>query len=135
MCVWLGVSYLCNSESVGVHNSLAGRNVQCRLLHQYMCVGWMFPAFVIQNLWVCTIALLEGMCSVGCCTNIFMCGGVFPIFGIQNLWVCSVASLQEMCSVGCCISSCVWGFVFPAFVIQNLWVCTTASLQEMCSIG
>ena len=39
MYVWLDVSCLCNSESVGVLSSLPTRNVQCRLLHQYMYVG------------------------------------------------------------------------------------------------
>ena len=39
MCGWLCVSCLRNSESVGVLSSLAGRNVQRRLLQQYMCGG------------------------------------------------------------------------------------------------
>ena len=39
MYVWLDVSCLGNSESVGVLSSLPTRNVQCRLLHQYMYVG------------------------------------------------------------------------------------------------
>ena len=39
MCRWLCVSYLRNSESVGVLSSLAGRNVQRRPLQQYICGG------------------------------------------------------------------------------------------------
>ena len=53
MCGGLCVSCLCNSESVDVLSSLAGRNVHGRLLQQYMCGGCVFPAFVIQNLWMC----------------------------------------------------------------------------------
>ena len=106
-----------------------------------ICVcGWVFPAFVIQNLWVCTIASLQEMYSVGCCSSICVCGWMFPAFVIQNLWVCLVASLQEyVCVAGCfCLCNsesvgllqrillqqriCVCGWVFPAFVIQNLWV-------------
>ena len=41
-----------NSESVGVLSSLAGRNVQRRLLSPvYVWGAVCFPAFVIQNLW------------------------------------------------------------------------------------
>ena len=36
---WVDVSCLCNSESVDVLSNLPTRNVQCRLLHQYMYVG------------------------------------------------------------------------------------------------
>ena len=114
----------------------------------------MFPAFVIQNLCVCSVASLEEKYSIGCCISICVWGYVFPTFVIQNLWVCATASLEEKYSIGCC-TSCVWGYVFPAFVIQHvmckaasleemynvgstnirMWVCTTASLEEMYSIG
>ena len=95
-----------------VHDSLAEKNVQRRLLHQYMCVGLCVSSFVIQNLWVCTMASLEEMYSVGYCTSICVCGWMFPAFVIQNLWVCSVASLQKstvyvVAVVYVCVAGCL----------------------------
>ena len=55
----------------------------------------MFPAFVIQNLWVCSVASLQEMYSVGCFSSICVGGCVFPALVIQNLWVCTIVSLQE----------------------------------------
>ena len=53
-----------------------------------ICVcGWMFPTFVIQNLWVHLVASLQEIYSVYYCNNICVCGWVFPAFVIQNLWV------------------------------------------------
>ena len=34
--------------------------------------GCVFPTFVIQNLWVCSVVSLQEMHSVGCC-NQYMC--------------------------------------------------------------
>ena len=53
MCGGLCVSCLCNSESVDVLSSLAGRNVQVGCFSSICVGGCVFPAFVIQNLWMC----------------------------------------------------------------------------------
>ena len=62
--------------------------------------GYVFPTFVIHNLWVCTTASLEEKYSIGCCISICVWGYVFPTFVIHNLWVCTTASLEEMYSLG-----------------------------------
>ena len=118
---WLCVSCLHNSESVGVHSSLAARMCSKKMCStgcfSSICVGGcVFPTFIIQKLWVCRAASLEEMYSVGCCISICVWGYVFPTFVIQNLWVCTTASLEQKYSIGCCIN-CVWGYVFPTFVI------------------
>ena len=38
----------------------------------------MFPAFVIQNLWVCSVDSLEEMYRIDSCTSICVDGCVFP---------------------------------------------------------
>ena len=82
----LCVSHIRNSQSVGVHNSLARRKVQHRLLHQ-LCVGLCVSRLRNPTLVVCKAASLEEMYSVGCCTNI-------------RMWACTTASLEEMYNVG-----------------------------------
>ena len=89
MCVWLDVSCLCNSESVGVHNSLAGRNVQRRLLHQYMCVCLDVLAFVIQDLWMCQFPALVYVVAV-----VYVCVGVSCLRNSESV-VCTIACWKK----------------------------------------
>ena len=107
MCVGLCVSHIRNSQSVGVHNSLAGRKVQHRLLHQ-LCVGLCVSRLRNPTPVVCKAASLEEMYSVGS-TNI-------------RMWVCTTASLEEMYSIGYCTNI-------------RMWACSIASLEEMYSVG
>ena len=97
----LCVSCLGNSESVGVLSSSLQEMYSGGCFSSICVGGCVFPAFVIQNLWVCSVASLQEMYSGGCFSSI--CGGGFLLcvssFVIQNLWVCSVASLQEIYSV------------------------------------
>ena len=109
-----------NSASFNVHNASLQKMYSVRCCTSVCVGGCVFPAFVIQSLWVCWVATLEEMYSVGCFSSICVWGYVFPTFVIHNLWVCTTALLEEKYSIGCC-TSCVWGYVFPAFVIQHLW--------------
>ena len=59
MCGGLCVSYLGNPESVGVLSSLAARMCSIGCCTSVCVGGCVFPAFVIQNLWVCTVASLQ----------------------------------------------------------------------------
>ena len=65
-----------NSESVGVLSSLAGRNVQSRIVGCFssssMCGGLCVSVCFLQR-------CLSSKCVGGC---------VFPAFVIQNLWMC-----------------------------------------------
>ena len=106
---------LCNSASFSVHNASLQRMYSVCCCTSVCVGGCVFPALVIQNLWVCWVASLQEMYSIGCFSNICVGACVFPAFIIQNLWVCSVASLEEMHSVGCCSSICVGDCVFLAF--------------------
>ena len=84
-----------NSASLGVHNASLQEMYSVRCCSSICVCGWVFPASVIQNLWVCSVASLQEIYSVRCCTSICVCGCVFPAFVIQNLWACTVAFLQE----------------------------------------
>ena len=97
-----------------------------------ICVGGcVFPAFVIQNLWVCSVVSLQEMYSGGCFSSICVGGCVFPAFVIQKLSSLPARNVQRK------LLQQYWcgGCVFPAFVFQNLWVCSVVSLQEMYSVG
>ena len=77
------------------HSSLATRMCSggyCTNIYVGDCV---FPALVIQNLWVCLVASLQEMCNIDSRTSICVGGCVFLAFIIQNLWVCTAALLQE----------------------------------------
>ena len=117
-CISICVSHIRNSKSVGVHNNLAGRKVQHRLLHQ-LCVGLCVSRLLNPTPVVCKAASLEEMYSVGS-TNI-------------RMWVCTTASLEEMYNGDCCSCIRIRGFVFPAFVIQHLW-CTKQPCWKKCIV-
>ena len=86
---------LCNSASFSVHNASLQKMYSVHYCTSVCVGGCVFPAFVIQSLWVCWVASREEMYSVGCFSSICVGGCVFPVFIIQNLWVCTLASLQE----------------------------------------
>ena len=69
-------SCLRNSESVGVHNASLQKMYSVRCCTSVCVGGCVFPAFVIHNLWVCTVASLEEMYSVGCFATICVGGCV-----------------------------------------------------------
>ena len=89
------IPYLCNSASFSVHNASLQKMYSVPYCSSICVCGWVFPAFVIQNLWVCSVASLQEMYSGGCYSSICVGGCVFLAFVIQNLWVCTIASLQE----------------------------------------
>ena len=101
--------------TVALLQECAARNVQHKLLRQYMCGG------------LC-ISHLRNLASVGVRNSLAR-------RNVQHRLLHQQASLQEMYIVGCCTSIRMWGYAFPAFVIQHMWVCTTTSLEEMYSIG
>ena len=117
----LCVSRLCNPTSVVCKAASLEEmyNVGCYAVRMW---GYVFPAFIIQHLWLSTIASLEEMYNVGCCTNI-------------RMWVCTTTSLEEMYSGGCCSCIRMQGYVFHAFIMQHMWAHTIASLEEMYSVG
>ena len=157
MCGWLCVSCLRNPESLGVLSSLAGRNVQRRLLQQYMCGGLCvsclgnpksvrvlssLPVRNVQRTAACSSICVWGLCvsglrnpesvgvlsSLACkkctaevaCSNV--CGGglwMFLAFVIQNLWVCSVVSLQEMYNVSTACSSVCGGWLCVSYLCNS----------------
>ena len=82
MCGWLCVSCLRNSESVGVLSSLIGRNVQRRVFSSICVGGCVFAAFVIQNLWVCSVVSLQEMYNGGWFSSI--CVGGLCVFCLRN---------------------------------------------------
>ena len=110
-----------------------------------MC-GCVFLAFVIQNLWVCSIVSLQEIYSVGCFNSIFVGGCVFPAFVIQSLWVCWIASLEKMYSVGCFTTICVGAYVsslgnpksvgvhnsLPARMCSKKWVAQSVAPVYLC---
>ena len=84
-----------NSASFSVHNASLQKMYGVRCYSSICVCGWVFPAFIIQNLWVCSVASLQEMYNAGYFSSICVGDCVFLAFVIQNLWVCTVALLQE----------------------------------------
>ena len=89
----------------------------------------MFHAFVIQHLWVCTIALLQECAARNVQHRLlqqYMCGGGLCVSCLHNSESVGVYSSLAGRNVQRRLLHhymCV-GAVFPALVIHNLWVCT-----------
>ena len=64
-----------NSASFSVHNASLQKMYSVRCCTNVCVGGCVFPAFVIQNLWVCSAASLEEMYSV-CCFRSICAGGL-----------------------------------------------------------
>ena len=72
-----------NLASFSVHNASLQKMYNVRCCTNVCVGGYVFLAFIIQNLWVCLVASLEEMYSIGYFSSICVRGCVFPAFIIQ----------------------------------------------------